>query len=150
MLFSHSACPTLCDPTDCSMTGSAALHCLPELLKLTFIKLVMPSNHLILCDPLLLLPSLFPSIRVFSNENFFLHINSIFFISKFILEFTNESSVSKVFLYVSVCEGEGVGKFLYEFGFFSYIVTLYLLELISVICKFQKLDSAFTFLILLM
>ena len=39
-----------------------------SLLKLTSIKLVMPSNHLILCHPLLLLPSVFPSIRVFSNE----------------------------------------------------------------------------------
>ena len=39
------------------------------LLKLTSIELVMPSNHLILCCPLLLLPSIFPSIRVFSNES---------------------------------------------------------------------------------
>ena len=39
-----------------------------SLLKLMCIKLVMPSNHLILCRPLLLLPSVFPSIRVFSSE----------------------------------------------------------------------------------
>ena len=39
-----------------------------SLLKLMSIALVMPSNHLILCHPLLLLPSIFPSIRVFSNE----------------------------------------------------------------------------------
>ena len=39
-----------------------------SLLKLMLIKLVMPSNHLILCCPLLLLPSIFPSIRVFSSE----------------------------------------------------------------------------------
>ena len=39
-----------------------------NLLKLMSIKLVMPSNHLILCHPLLLPPSIFPSIRVFSNE----------------------------------------------------------------------------------
>ena len=39
------------------------------LFKLMSIKLVMPSNHLILCHPLLLLPSIFPSIRVFSNES---------------------------------------------------------------------------------
>ena len=38
-------------------------------LKLMSIELVMPSNHLILCHPLLLLPSIFPSIRVFSNES---------------------------------------------------------------------------------
>ena len=42
-----------------------------SLLKLTSIESVMPSNHLILCRPLLLLPSIFPSIRVFSNESAF-------------------------------------------------------------------------------
>ena len=41
----------------------------PSLLKLTSVEWVMPSNHLILCRPLLLLPSLFPNIRVFSNES---------------------------------------------------------------------------------
>ena len=41
---------------------------LPHFLKLMSIELVMPSNHLIMCHPLLLLPSIFPSIRVFSNE----------------------------------------------------------------------------------
>ena len=41
----------------------------PSLLKLMSINLVMPSNHLILCHPLLLLHSVFPSIRVFSNES---------------------------------------------------------------------------------
>ena len=40
-----------------------------SLLKLTSIELVMPSNHLILCHPRLFLPSIFPSIRVFSNES---------------------------------------------------------------------------------
>ena len=40
-----------------------------SLLKLTFIESVIPSNHLVLCHPLLLLSSIFPSIRVFSNES---------------------------------------------------------------------------------
>ena len=40
-----------------------------SLVKLMSIELVMPSNHLILCHPLLLLPSIFPSIRVFSHES---------------------------------------------------------------------------------
>ena len=53
---------------DCSTPGLPAHHQLPTLLKLMSIELVMPSNHLILCCPLLLLPSIFPSIRVFSNE----------------------------------------------------------------------------------
>ena len=61
-------CPTLCEPMDCSMPGFPVHHHLLSLLKLTFIKLVMPSNHLVLWCPLLLLPSIFPSIRVFSNE----------------------------------------------------------------------------------
>ena len=58
--------PTLCDPKICNMPGSSVLHY--RLLKLTSIESVMPSNHLILCCPLLLLPSIFPSISVFSNE----------------------------------------------------------------------------------
>ena len=44
-------------------------HQLPEFTKLMSIESVMPSNYLILCRPLLLLPSIFPSIRVFSNES---------------------------------------------------------------------------------
>ena len=63
-----SSRPTLCSPMDCSTPGFPVLHCLPELLKLMSIALVMPSNHLILCHPLALLLSVFPSIRVFSSE----------------------------------------------------------------------------------
>ena len=62
------SCPALCNPMDCNTSGSSVLHYLPEFLKFMFIESVMPSNHLILCHPLLLLPSIFPSIRVFSNE----------------------------------------------------------------------------------
>ena len=51
---------------DCSTPGYPVLHHLPEFLKLVSTESVMPSNHLILCCPLLL-PSVFPSIRVFSN-----------------------------------------------------------------------------------
>ena len=54
---------------DCSRPGFPAHHQLRSLLKLLSIKSVMPSNHLILCRPLLLPPSTFPSIRVFSNES---------------------------------------------------------------------------------
>ena len=63
------SCPTLCDLTDCSTPGFPVLHHLLELLKLMSIESVMPSKHLILCHPLLLLPSIVPSIRVFSNES---------------------------------------------------------------------------------
>ena len=62
------SCPTLCDPMDCSMPGLPVHHRLRSLLKLKSIEPVMPSSHLILCRPLLILPSIFPSIRVFSNE----------------------------------------------------------------------------------
>ena len=64
---------TDCDPIDCSTPGSPVYHHSRSLLKLMSIKSVMPSNHLILCHPLFLPPSIFPSIRVFSNESV-LHI----------------------------------------------------------------------------
>ena len=61
-------CPTLCDPMDCSTPGFPVYHQLLSLLKLMLKKLVMPSNSLILCHPFLLLPSILPRIRVFSNQ----------------------------------------------------------------------------------
>ena len=54
---------------DCSMPGYLSITNSRTLLKLMSIKSVMPSNYLILCRPLLLPPSVFPSIRVFSNES---------------------------------------------------------------------------------
>ena len=54
---------------DCSMPGFPVHHQLQSLLKVMSIKSVMPYNHLILCRPSPLLPSIFPSIRVFSNES---------------------------------------------------------------------------------
>ena len=54
---------------DCSTPGFPGLHQLPELLKLMSTESVTPSNRLILCRPLLLLPSIFHSIRAFSNES---------------------------------------------------------------------------------
>ena len=52
---------SICDPMDCSTTGFPV--------QIMSFESVMPSNHLILCRPFLLLPSIFPSIRVFSNES---------------------------------------------------------------------------------
>ena len=63
------SCPTLCDPMDCSTPGFPAITNSRSLLKFTSMETVMPSNHLVLCHPLLLPPSSFPSIRVFSNES---------------------------------------------------------------------------------
>ena len=62
-------CPALCDPMYCSTLGFISFTISWSLLKLMSIEAVMPSNHLILCHPLLLLPSIFPSIRVFSEES---------------------------------------------------------------------------------
>ena len=62
-------CPTLCDPMDCSTPDFPVLTTIPQsLLKLMSTESVMPSNHLILCHPLFLLPSIFPNIRVFCSE----------------------------------------------------------------------------------
>ena len=58
-------CLTLCDLMDCSTPGLPVHHQLMSLLKLMSIESVMPSNHLILCRPLLLPPSIFPSIGLF-------------------------------------------------------------------------------------
>ena len=71
MQFSSVAqsCPTLCDPMDCSIPSFPVHHQSLSLLKLMSMESAMPSNHIILCHPLLLLPSIFPSIRVFSNES---------------------------------------------------------------------------------
>src|SRR5574337_303561 len=63
------SCPTLCDPMNRSRPGLPVHHQLPEFTQLTSIKLVMPSSHLTLCHPLLLLPPIPPSIRVFSSES---------------------------------------------------------------------------------
>ena len=60
---------TLCDPMDCSTPSFSAHQQLPELTQTHVHELVMPSNHHILCRPLLLPPSIFPSIRVCSNES---------------------------------------------------------------------------------
>ena len=71
------SCLTLCNPMDCSTPGLSVHHksllnssvYFWSLLKLMSIESMTPSNHLILCRSLLLLPSIFPSIRVLSNES---------------------------------------------------------------------------------
>ena len=67
------SCLTLCGPMDCSTPGFHVFLYLFESLKFMSIESVMPSNHLIFFPPLLLLPSVFPSIKVFSRESI-LHI----------------------------------------------------------------------------
>ena len=61
--------PILCDPMACSTPGLPVLHHLPEFAHTMSTEPTMPSSYLILCHPLLPLPSIFPSIRVFSNES---------------------------------------------------------------------------------
>ena len=73
-IFSSVAqsCPTLCNPMNrrtAERQASLSFSNSRSLPRLKSIESVMPSNHLILCHPLLLLPSIFPSIRVFSNES---------------------------------------------------------------------------------
>ena len=59
----------LCDPMNCKRQASLSITNSQSLLRLMPIESVMPSSHLILCHPLLLLPPIPPSIRVFSNES---------------------------------------------------------------------------------
>ena len=63
------SCPTLCDPMNCSTPGPLFITSSRNSLKLMSIESVMPSSHLILCHPLLLLPPIPLSIRVFSKES---------------------------------------------------------------------------------
>ena len=66
--FSCSVVSDLCDPWTAAHQASLSMTNSQSLLKLMCIKSMMPSNHLILCCPLLSLPSIFHSIKVFSNE----------------------------------------------------------------------------------
>ena len=68
LLFSCSVV-SFCDPQTAARQASLSITNSQSLLKLISIESVMPSNHFILCRPLLLPPSIFPSIRVFSNES---------------------------------------------------------------------------------
>ena len=63
------SCLPLRYPMECSISGFPVLHHLLELAQTHVHQVVMPWNHLVLCCPLLFLPSVFPSIRVFSNES---------------------------------------------------------------------------------
>ena len=65
---SAQSCPTPCDPWTAACQASLSITNSQNLLKLMSIASMMPSNHLILCRPFLLLPAIFPSIRVFSTE----------------------------------------------------------------------------------
>ena len=66
--FSHSVVSDSATPQTAACQASLSITNSQSSLRFTSIKLVMPSNHLIHCSPLLLPPSIFPSIRVFSNE----------------------------------------------------------------------------------
>ena len=63
------SCPTLCNPVEAAHQPALSFTSPQSLLKLMFIQSMMPSNHLILCHPLLLLPPIFPIIRFFSKES---------------------------------------------------------------------------------
>ena len=69
LLFSHSVVPNSATPWTAVYRASISFTISQSLFRLMSIESVMPSNHLVLCRPVHLLPSIFPSIRVFSNES---------------------------------------------------------------------------------
>ena len=69
LFFSHCVVSNFVPPWTAACQASLSFAISRSLLKLVSTESVMPSNHLILCHPLLLLPSIFPTIRVFSNES---------------------------------------------------------------------------------
>ena len=74
LLLLRQSCPTPCDLMGCSTPGFLVLHYLLEFAQ-THVQSKMPFNHLILCHSLLLMPSIFPSIRVFSNNFYCLDLH---------------------------------------------------------------------------
>ena len=68
------SCPTLCDPRNCSTPGLPVHHQLLEFTQLTSMESVMPSSHLILCRPLLLLPPI-PPTNITPSSNILSHMN---------------------------------------------------------------------------
>ena len=89
---SVQSCPTLCDPWTAACQASLSITNSRNLLKIVSIESVMPSNHFILCHPLLLLPSIFPSIRVFSNELVFHIRRPKYWNFSFSISLSNKSS----------------------------------------------------------
>ena len=69
LLFTPEVVFNSCDPMDCSTPGFPVLHYLLEFAQTHVFELMMLSNHLIFCRPLLLIPSIFPSISIFSKES---------------------------------------------------------------------------------
>ena len=86
------SCPTLCDPMNCSTPGLPVLTISRSSLRLTSIASMMPSSHLILSHPLLLLPPIPPSIRVFSDESALLMRWSKYWSFSFSISPSNEHS----------------------------------------------------------
>ena len=123
-------CLTLCNPMNCSMTDFSVLHYSWSLLKLMFIELVMPYNHLIICRPILFLPSILFSIHLlliiplpvllvtdYTNESLIywvsqkvcsefsgniLQKNNFFWLTQYISSFFQSSSAS-FFQWGSIC-----------------------------------------------
>ena len=93
-LFSSVAqsCPTLLTPWTAAHQASLSITNSRSLLKLMSIELMMPSNHLILCHPVFLLPSVFPSIRIFSNESVLYITWSKYWSFSFSISLSNEYS----------------------------------------------------------
>ena len=90
--FSHSVVSGSLQPYELQQAGFLSITNSWSLLKLMSIELVMPSNHLILCHPLLLPPSIFPSIRVFLNESVILIRWPKYWVFSFRVSLSNEYS----------------------------------------------------------
>ena len=101
-------------PWTAACQASLSITSSQSLFKLMSIESVMPSNHLILCYPLLLPPSIFPSIRVFSNESVLLLENSF--------DTTDQSTVLKIMLYI--LEMPLIGRKSMLFTYFQLTISL--------------------------
>ena len=102
---------------NCNLPGFPVVQYIPEFAQLMSIELVMPSNHLILYCPLLLLPSIFPSIRVFSNESALCITWPKYWSFSFSISPSNEYSglISFRIDWFDLCAGQGTLKSLLQY-----------------------------------
>ena len=111
------SCPSLCNLMDCSTPGLPIHHQLPELTQTHVHWVGDTSNHLILCRPLLLPPSIFPSIRVFSSESVLLIRWPKYWSVRFSISSSNEYSglISFKIDWVDLLAGQGTLKSLLQY-----------------------------------
>ena len=117
------SCPTLHHPMNCRMPDFPVPHYLPEFFQVHVHRLVIPSNHLILCHPLFLLPSISPSIRVFFNElAVCIRLSYHFLLVCKVASKKLTDNLIEVILHVTLCFSLYSFPFIFNFCYFNHVM----------------------------